>query len=186
MNMANVCFGKRIQKFLYATCLHRVSSLNIVCTMSFYSNQVCKSVMSTWYGCFFLTHYTPKYVIISNKNSEYGCFFQSLHADICVIILIKFLTTSSVSDEIFFKMTFLFRCNSLEYRVLKPTGGLFGNQLQCLEIYDWTPLQLYNRPNYHQTSNIRRTKSQDLNVPCLVLKSSLPNLLKPGVNSSNL
>ena len=36
---------------------------------------------------------------------------------------------------------------------------------------------------YHQTSDIRCTKSQNLNVSHLVLHLSLPNLLKPGVKS---
>ena len=153
--------------------------------MSFYLKQVYKSVYVNVYVVWLLLfiHYTPKYVIILTKFLSMVASFQSLHVEICVIILIKFLTTSPLSDEIFFKMTFLFRWNSFEYRVLKPTGSLSWNQLQCLEIYDRTPVQLYSRPSYLQTSNISHTKSQDLNVPCLVLKSSLPNLLKPGVNS---
>ena len=36
---------------------------------------------------------------------------------------------------------------------------------------------------YRKLSNIRRTKSQNLNDSHLVLKSSLPNPLKPGVKS---
>ena len=36
---------------------------------------------------------------------------------------------------------------------------------------------------YRKISNIRRTKSQNLNDSHLVLKSSLPNPLKPGVKS---
>ena len=35
----------------------------------------------------------------------------------------------------------------------------------------------------HQISNIRRTKSQNLNVSRLVLQLSLPNQLKPDVKS---
>ena len=34
---------------------------------------------------------------------------------------------------------------------------------------------------YHKVSNIRRTKSQNLNDSRLILHLSLPNLLKPGV-----
>ena len=34
---------------------------------------------------------------------------------------------------------------------------------------------------YRQLSNIRRTKSQNLNVSCLVLQLSVPNPLKPSV-----
>ena len=36
---------------------------------------------------------------------------------------------------------------------------------------------------YRKVSNIRRTKSQNLNDSCLVLQLSLPNRLKPGVKS---
>ena len=39
------------------------------------------------------------------------------------------------------------------------------------------------RSYYCKVSNIRRTKSQSWNDSRLVLKSSLPNLLKPGVKS---
>ena len=35
----------------------------------------------------------------------------------------------------------------------------------------------------HQTSNIKSTKSQNLNVSRLVLEFILPNPLKPGVKS---
>ena len=38
-------------------------------------------------------------------------------------------------------------------------------------------------PNYHQTSDIRHTKPQKLNVSHLVLQLSFPNPLKPGVKS---
>ena len=37
---------------------------------------------------------------------------------------------------------------------------------------------------YREISNIRRTKSPNLNVPCLVLQLSLPTPMKPGVKST--
>ena len=37
---------------------------------------------------------------------------------------------------------------------------------------------------YHQTSNISRPKSKNLNVSRLVLQLSLPNPLKPGFNEN--
>ena len=37
------------------------------------------------------------------------------------------------------------------------------------------------KTNYRKTSSINRTKSQNLNVSCLLLQWSLPNPLKPGV-----
>ena len=40
-----------------------------------------------------------------------------------------------------------------------------------------------NELTYHQISNIRRTKSQTLNVSCLVLQLSLPKALESGVKS---
>ena len=39
--------------------------------------------------------------------------------------------------------------------------------------------------NYRKISNIRHTKSHNLNVSCLVLQLSLPNPLKPGVKIEN-
>ena len=47
------------------------------------------------------------------------------------------------------------------------------------------PWRWVNKTNYRKVSNIRRTKSQNLNDPYLVLKSSLPNPLKPGVEVEN-
>ena len=43
----------------------------------------------------------------------------------------------------------------------------------------WWPKE--GKLRYHKTSNIRCTKSQNLNDSRLVLQLSLPNLLKPGV-----
>ena len=45
----------------------------------------------------------------------------------------------------------------------------------------YSPTQLI--PEYRQTSNINRTKLQNLNVSRLVLKLSLCNLLMPGIKS---
>ena len=39
---------------------------------------------------------------------------------------------------------------------------------------------------YRNVSNIRRTKSQHLNVSRLVLQLSLPNRLKPGVENEDV
>ena len=49
-------------------------------------------------------------------------------------------------------------------------------QLQQIMIFQWFC-------GYHKVSNIRRTKSQNLNDPRLILQMSLPNPLKPGVKS---
>ena len=42
---------------------------------------------------------------------------------------------------------------------------------------------LAKRQEYHKISNIRRTKSPNLNVSRLILQLSLPNTMKPGVKS---
>ena len=39
----------------------------------------------------------------------------------------------------------------------------------------------FDKNKYRKISNIRRTKSQNLNVSRLVLEWSLPNPMKPGV-----
>ena len=43
--------------------------------------------------------------------------------------------------------------------------------------------QLQLHKDYRQISNITRTKSQTLNVSCLVLHLSFSNPLKPGIKS---
>ena len=39
----------------------------------------------------------------------------------------------------------------------------------------------FKKQKYRQISNISRTQSPNKNVPRLILQSSLPNPLKPGV-----
>ena len=45
----------------------------------------------------------------------------------------------------------------------------------------YVEMQFLQTDNYRKLSNIRRTKSQNLNDSRLVLHLSSPNLLKPGV-----
>ena len=52
-----------------------------------------------------------------------------------------------------------------------------------LESVDWYAGYPTFQGDYRKVSNIRRTKFQNLNDSHLVLKSSLPNPLKPGVKS---
>ena len=52
--------------------------------------------------------------------------------------------------------------------------GLVHGSVMTTHIKNWI---------YRQISNMRGTKSQSLNDSHLVLKSSLPNPLKPGVKS---
>ena len=47
----------------------------------------------------------------------------------------------------------------------------------------WIIQSIFFKMTYHQTSNISRTKSRNLNVYRLVLQLSFPNPLKPGVKS---
>ena len=42
---------------------------------------------------------------------------------------------------------------------------------------------MQNKITYRQISNTKRTKSQTLNVSCLVLQLSLSNPLRPGIKS---
>ena len=57
----------------------------------------------------------------------------------------------------------------------------------CMFIHISQTLRLFcYHWNYCQTSNIRRTKSQNLNVSHLVLQLSLPNLLKPAHTHLNI
>ena len=51
------------------------------------------------------------------------------------------------------------------------------------EMFKTSITEMYLKITYRKVSNIRRTKSQNLNDSHLVLKSSLPNPLKPGVKS---
>ena len=60
----------------------------------------------------------------------------------------------------------------------------------CFPVHWWVPFwwKTWRVPpgypsKYRKSSNIRRTKFQNLNESHLVLKSSLPNPLKPGVQS---
>ena len=44
-------------------------------------------------------------------------------------------------------------------------------------------IKISGNSRYHQISNIRRTKSQTINVSCLALQLFLPNQLKSGIKS---
>ena len=76
--------------------------------------------------------------------------------------------------------------NILTHRGERPKSKT--KYVNWLFIYLWTippPMPLYCKAwlKYRQTSNIRRTKFQNLNVSRIVLQLSLSNRLKPGVNS---
>ena len=51
--------------------------------------------------------------------------------------------------------------------------GFFSANLICSHLFD--------EKHYRQISDIRRTKSQNLNVSRLALQLSLPNLLNPRI-----
>ena len=55
--------------------------------------------------------------------------------------------------------------------------------ISCYLTYIAAMLGLLWLPKYRQVSNIRRTKSQTLNVSCLGLQLFLSNPLKPGIKS---
>ena len=64
-------------------------------------------------------------------------------------------------------------------------GGRLNVILDKIECTDNVIIRLILRSNimYRKISDIRRTKSQNLNVSRLVLQLSLPNPMKPGVKS---
>ena len=64
-------------------------------------------------------------------------------------------------------------CNTGGKRVIHDTKHGRDNMSHSLQ----------HPTDYRKVSNIRRTKSQNLNDSHLVLKSSLPNPSKPGVKS---
>ena len=51
------------------------------------------------------------------------------------------------------------------------------------EAWSISSFQVVYGMEYHQTYNVSRAKSQNLNASRLVLQLSLPNPLKPGVKS---
>ena len=63
--------------------------------------------------------------------------------------------------------------NSLNIKTAEP--GAVGH---CITAQDCIAAQ---ENIYRKVSNIRRTKSLNLNASCLILKLSLPIPLKPGV-----
>ena len=76
----------------------------------------------------------------------------------------------------------------LFFRIPSPAQGVILWLPQCrwINSEEYGPIKYMNHWElliYHQTSNISRIKSQNLNVSRLVLQLSLPNPLKPGVKS---
>ena len=60
---------------------------------------------------------------------------------------------------------------------------LYIHVTSCNHIWGSTYMHKSNLQDYRKISNIRRTKSQNLNVSRLVLQLSLSNPMKPGVKS---
>ena len=60
--------------------------------------------------------------------------------------------------------------------LISPPAGIKSKCIHCYLVIDGDIMRL----NCHKISNISRTKSQNLNDSDLLLKSSLPNPLKPG------
>ena len=77
--------------------------------------------------------------------------------------------------------------NPFQYVVWNMAAVL--SRIQCVNELKFLPkvihltLMKWNE-TYQKISNIGRTKSQNLNVSCLVLQLSLPNPLKPGFKST--
>ena len=61
-----------------------------------------------------------------------------------------------------------------------PGPQALGHWEPCY-MYVWEPVSNIIKFMYRQISNIRHTKSPNLNVSHLILQVSLCNLLKPGV-----
>ena len=66
-----------------------------------------------------------------------------------------------------------FNRGPLTHQLDMPTVPVGVNSTLTLVQFQW-------KYNYHQTLNIRCTKSQNLNVSHLILQLSFPNALKPG------
>ena len=71
--------------------------------------------------------------------------------------------------------------NKIGHRAYQPLLDLCTGTLSCVKV--WTIHLKSGSPQikYHQISNIRCTKSQTLNVSCLVLQFTWPNQLKSGI-----
>ena len=61
-----------------------------------------------------------------------------------------------------------------------------GTKPMLSHIHDAIYISSLGHNEYHQVSNISHTKSQNLNDSHLVLKLSLPNPLKPGVENDDV
>ena len=66
-----------------------------------------------------------------------------------------------------------------------PCWSWWHVEMVCCTVGSHRTLQWYmgSHCEYRQTSNISRTKSQNVNVSCVVLQLSLPSPLKPGAKS---
>ena len=75
-------------------------------------------------------------------------------------------------------------CNGLPKLVANISSQipqLVNIRLNVGTLDKWLPIKVATPANYREVSNIRRTKSQNLNASRLILQLSLPNPLKPGV-----
>ena len=118
------------------------------------------------------------------------------------IILLKLLLLQTWANELKFNLKYSFshfhvisstNCcikPSITNWHMKTVSSLKSALSQCLSLLmasrHWTSMRTVinnYRCVYHETSNIRHTKSQNFNVSHLVWQLFLPNPLKPGVKS---
>ena len=64
-------------------------------------------------------------------------------------------------------------------KIRRPLGRLIFNM--GIAIPGKTVFLIETAPRYRKVSNIRRTKTENLNASRLILLLSLPNPLKPGI-----
>ena len=116
----------------------------------------------------------PELLFYINEFENCTCTFKVAYTE-------SWKLSSQVYSEVFAGL-FINHKNMFQYYAFRNVDFFFSTTSHLRMCVDYAAVFCWIS-KYPQISNIRCTKSQNLNVSCLVLQLSLRNLLKPGVKS---
>ena len=145
----------------------------------FILHQVAISILTHWGRVMHIC--VSKLTIIGSDNGLSPGRRQAIIWTNAGILLIWALETT-FSEIVIEIQTFFIEEKAFE-KVVCEKAAILSLPQRVKTVLTDSPVALLSKTDYRETSNIRRTKHQNLNISRFVLQLSLPNPLKPGVKS---
>ena len=135
------------------------------------------------FSFFHLTQYSLLLVCYKNytPQTQHECCMNSLHDQIPKHFLFTTAETKQRSINISMLFIVTFNLQNAIYWINYWDSHLAHRKWLWCSFSDWAQIKTYHSCGYRKTSSISRTKSQNLNVSCILLQLSSLNPLKPGV-----